>query len=456
VRDVARQLGKQAELHITGGSTEVDRDVLEKLEAPLTHLLRNAIDHGLESPEERLAAGKRAEGEIRIEASHQHGMLHVVIADDGRGIDLERVRDKVRERGLAGPEIVSRLTEIELLEFLFLPGFSTAERVSEISGRGVGLDAVQSSVKEFGGVVRVTTIPGEGTTFTLKMPITRSVVRALLVEIAGEPYAVPLTRIEHALIATRDQIHVSETREYVRFDNMNIGIVPARQILGIPPRPATDEVPILVVSNARNRYGIAVDRFAGESDLVLRPLDARLGKVPNISAVSVTLDGTPILLLDVDDIVTTVDQLLQGRQLQRLAPRQVQEPQLAVRRKRILVVDDSLTVREVERRLLENNGYEVEVAVDGMHGWNAVRSSQFDLVISDVDMPRMSGIELVTHIKRDERLARIPVMIVSYKDREEDRMRGLDAGANYYLTKGSFQDDTMLRAVADLIGPGNA
>jgi two-component system sensor histidine kinase and response regulator WspE len=456
VRDVARQLGKQVELQINGGSTEVDRDILEKLEAPLTHLIRNAIDHGLEPPRERVDAGKPSEGRIHLEASHQAGMLHVIVRDDGRGIDIERVRARVAERGLAGPEIVSRLSESELLEFLFLPGFTTAKSVTEISGRGVGLDAVQTMVQEVGGVVRVATAPGRGTTFTLQLPITRSVVRALLVEIDGEPYAVPLTRIEHALVATRREIHVAESREYVRFDGNNVGIVPARQILGIDLAPPAESVSILIISNQRSRYGVVVDRFTGESDLVLRPLDPRLGKVPNVSAVSVMLDGTPILLLDVDDLVASVGEILNEGRLQRVAgERATIERKLPIRRKRVLVVDDSLTVREVERRLLENHGYEVEVAVDGMHGWNAVRTSHFDLVISDVDMPRMTGIELVTRIKADERLARIPVMIVSYKDREEDRMRGLDAGANYYLTKGSFADDTMLRAVADLIGPGS-
>ncbi|HYC93192.1 MAG TPA: hybrid sensor histidine kinase/response regulator, partial [Thermoanaerobaculia bacterium] len=458
VRDVARQLGKQVELQIGGGSTEVDRDILDKLEAPLSHLIRNAVDHGIETPEDRVLAGKPAEGCIRLDASHQAGMLHVVVQDDGRGIDVERVRARVAERGLAGAEIVSRLSEAELLEFLFLPGFTTTHNVTEISGRGVGLDVVQSMVQEVGGVVRVASTPGRGTTFTLQLPITRSVVRALLVEIAGEPYAVPLTRIEHALVAARGDIHVAESREYVRFDRDNVGIVPARQILGIEPAPRAETASILIISNQRSRYGVAVDRFTGESDLVLRPLDPRLGKVPNVSAVSVTLDGTPILLLDVDDLVASVGEILNEGRLQRVAggERPQDEVRMPIRRKRVLVVDDSLTVREVERRLLENHGYEVEVAVDGMHGWNAVRTSRFDLVISDVDMPRMTGIELVSRIKSDERLARIPVMIVSYKDREEDRLRGLDAGANYYLTKGSFADDTMLRAVADLIGPGSA
>jgi two-component system sensor histidine kinase and response regulator WspE len=456
VRDLARELGKEVALQIDGASTEVDRDTLEKLEAPLTHLLRNAIDHGIERPAARLAAGKPSEGHVRLAASHHHGLLQIVVEDDGRGIHIERIRAEVSSRNLAGFDIVSRLTDAELLEFLFLPGFSTKTTVSEISGRGVGLDVVQAMVIDVGGVVRVQTRFGLGTTFTLQMPITRTVVRSLLVDLAGEPYAVPLARIERAIIVPRDEIQVSEGREYVAVGDANVGIIPLRQILGIENVPAGDQVSILVISNHRMRYGVVVDRFAGESDLVLRPLDPRLGKVPNLSAVSLSVDGIPILLLDIDDIVTTVDELLAGGGLQRLLARSAAQETLSNRRKRVLVVDDSLTVRELERRLLENRGYEVEVAVDGMHAWNAVRTEQFDLVISDVDMPRMNGIELVTRIKGDERLSRIPVVIVSYKDREEDRLRGLEAGANYYLTKTSFQDETMLRAVADLIGPAQS
>jgi two-component system, chemotaxis family, sensor histidine kinase and response regulator WspE len=453
VRDLARTLGKSVELQVEGATTDVDRDILEKLEAPLTQLLRNAMDHGIETPQQRAAAGKPAEARLRLAASHQNGMLHVIVEDDGRGIDPEEIRARVLQRRLAGADIAARLTESELFEFLFLPGFTTAAKVTEISGRGVGLDVVQSMLQEVGGVVRVSSKPGRGTTFILQLPITRSVMRSLLIEIDGEPYAVPLTRIERALVVPRDELRVTQNREYVDAGGASIGIIPARQLLGLRPAVIGDAVPILVIANQRNRYGLVVDRFIGESDLALRPLDPRLGKVPNISAASVTLDGAPILMLDVDDVITSVDELLGCGGLRRILAEKAKETAAAARRKRILVVDDSLTVREVERRLLENQGYEVDVAVDGMHGWNAVRAGEFDLVITDVDMPRMTGIELVTRIKQDPQLAKLPVVIVSYKDREEERLRGLDAGANYYLTKSSFQDDKLLRAVADLIGP---
>ena len=209
-------------------------------------------------------------------------------------------------------------------------------------------------------------------------------------------------------------------------------------------------LPVVVASDRSHRFGVVVERFLGERDLRVSPLDARLGKVPNINSSSVLENGWPVLIIDVEDLIRSIDNLLSGRRLGRLAAQEVERQVRAA--KRILVVDDSITVRELERQLLENRGYTVDVAVDGVDGWNAVRSAHYDLVVSDIDMPRMDGIQLVQHIKADARLKTIPVVIVSYKDREEDRIRGLDAGANFYLTKSSFHDRTFLTTVADLIG----
>jgi two-component system sensor histidine kinase and response regulator WspE len=212
----------------------------------------------------------------------------------------------------------------------------------------------------------------------------------------------------------------------------------------------SDAYPVIVISDRLTCYGLAVDRFLGESDLVVQPLDPRLGKVPDISAAALMEDGTPILIVDIEDMVRSVDNLLFGRRLRKIG--RVESGVIGPVRKRVLVVDDSITVREVERQLLENHGYEVEVAVDGMDGWNAVRVGHYQLVITDVDMPRMNGFELVSQIKNSPQLHALPVMIVSYKDSEEDRQRGLEAGANYYFTKSSFHDETLLQAVIDLIG----
>lgn len=453
VRDLARELGKQLRLDISGQDTQVDRNILERLDAPLGHLLRNALDHGIETPGERLAAGKSAEAVLSIEARHSAGRLQVTVSDDGRGIDLERLRAVVIDRQLSNAETAAKLTDAELLEFLFLPGFTMKESVTDISGRGVGLDVVQNVLKQIRGTVRTSTRPGQGTRFQLELPLTLSVARTLLVEVGAEAYALPLAYIKHALKIAPDDIELLEGRPHFTMNGHSVGLVAAHQLLGVaPPQAAADSLAVIVLGDATHSYGLIVDRFLGERELVVHPLDPRLGKIKDVAAAALMEDGSPALILDVEDVIRSIEKLAGAGGLsgvERAAPGAV-----GVKRKRILVVEDSFTVRELERKLLINGGFEVEVAVDGMDGWNAARTGQFDLVITDIDMPRMDGIELVTLIKKDPHVKLLPVMIVSYKDRPEDRQRGLDAGADYYLAKGSFHDEALLHAVVDLIGAG--
>jgi two-component system, chemotaxis family, sensor histidine kinase and response regulator WspE len=387
--------------------------------------------------------------------------LAITISDDGRGIDVEKLRAKIVERKLTTQDMASRMTDPELYEFLFLPGFSTKGQVTELSGRGVGLDVVHTMATSVGGSVRVQSRLGRGTSFHLNLPITLSVIRAVLVEIAGEPYAFPLNRIDRLLRVAPQDIASLEHRQFLRVDGQNVGVVLATQILRMSRRPppasaqfsTTPQKPedlfVVLFSNHGDQYGLLVDHFLGEQDLVVRPLDHRLGKVPNISAAAVLDDGNPALIVDVDDVRRAIERLLESGKLERTDEG---GRTFGGKKKRVLVVDDSITVREVERQLLASRGYEVTVAVDGADGWNTIRDGEFDLVISDIDMPHMNGFEFTRRIKDDAKLKNIPVVIVSYKDREEDRLRGLEAGANYYLTKGSFHDETLLSAVSDLIG----
>jgi two-component system sensor histidine kinase and response regulator WspE len=455
VRDLGRSLGKQVRLEIEGEKTQVDRDVLEKLEAPLTHLLRNAVDHGIEAPEQRLLAGKPVEGLIRLRASHQAGLLVLELSDDGNGVDLERLRGTIVDRHLSTLETALHLSEEELLTFLFLPGFSLRDKVTEVSGRGVGLDAVQHMVRQLRGAVVLEQKAGQGSRFHLEVPLTLSVVRSLVVEVGEEAYAFPLAHIERMCDLAPDDIVQLEGRQHFWHEGRHVGLVAASQLLQRPPGQGNEETLKVVVIRERDAvYGIAVERFIGERTLVVLPLDDRLGKVQDISAGALLDDGSVVLIVDVEDMLRSVDKLLNTGRLERIARRSQQAAE--VPRKRVLVVDDSLTVRELQRKLLLNRGYEVAVAVDGMDGWNALRSEDFDLLITDIDMPRMDGIELVTLLRRDTRLQSLPVMVVSYKDREEDRRRGLDAGADYYLAKASFHDDALLDAVVELIGDARA
>jgi two-component system sensor histidine kinase and response regulator WspE len=452
VRDIARELGKKVEFVIIGEETLVDRDILEKIEAPLNHLIRNALDHGVESPENRLEAGKPETAVIRLEARHSAGMLSIVVSDDGPGIDVEKLRQAVIDKKMIGEDMAHQLRESELFEFIFLPNFSTRDSVTKVSGRGVGMDVVHRAVHEVRGIIRTNTELGVGTTFELQLPLTLSVTRTLLVEISDEVYAFPLVAIDH-VVRLKEDVREIEGRQYINFNNERIGLVSATQVLEKPEKKGSqddqDELLVVVISDRYNRYGLIVDRFLEIRDLVVQPLDRRLKKVQDINAVAILEDGTPVLIVDVEDMVRSIDSLISGNRLRRIGTEDLMVERTV---KRILVVDDSITVREVERKMLANKGYDVQTAVDGLDGWNTLRSEDFDLVVSDIDMPRMDGIEFITHIRQDPRYESIPVIIVSYKDQEEDRNRGLEAGADYYLTKGSFQDETLVRTVEELIG----
>jgi two-component system sensor histidine kinase and response regulator WspE len=379
------------------------------------------------------------------------GMLSITIADDGRGVDTEKLRKTIVKRKMVNKQMAANLSESELLDFLFLPGFSTKQEVTEISGRGVGLDVVHSVIQEMRGQIRASSKPGKGMRIQLLLPLTLSVMRSLLVTISGQPYAFPLARIERILNVNKQTLKVMDEQQYMTLDDKHIGLVEASQVLELNASAHNDdEYSVIIVGDRSKEYGIVVDEFLGERDLAVHLLDNRLGKIKDISAGALMEDGTPLLIVDVDDLIRSIDVLVSGERLKKLSESKQNNTDQV--RKKILVVDDSITVREVERNLLESRGYDVDIAVDGMDGWNTIRNTDYDLVISDIDMPRMNGFEFVGLIKSDPNLKDIPVMIVSYKDREEDREQGLRVGADYYLTKGSFHDESLIDAVQDLIG----
>jgi two-component system sensor histidine kinase and response regulator WspE len=446
VRETARDLGKQVRLEVLGEQTRVDRDILERLEAPIAHLVNNAIDHGIEPLAVRLAAGKPAEARLTLQSRHENGRLVITLRDDGGGIHRDALRERIVRRGLVAASTAEGLSDAELLEFLFLPGFSTRDAVSSVSGRGVGLNVVQSMVQEAGGSVTVQSEPGVGTVFRLTLPVTRSVMKVIRVQAEGESYAAPLVRIDRLAHLEARLAADGKTHE-VEVDGRTLQVVSLGTLLGLATRPIpAGSLPLLLCGPV----AFAVDRFQDEVELPVRRLDARLGTVPGVSAASLDENGLPLLILDIDGLVLTATGALQGSAdvLKPGEPGQLGVPH-------ILVVDDSHTVREMERRLLVRAGYEVTTAQNGQEAWNLLRLSEYDLLISDVDMPQMNGIELVTRVRDNPRLQRMAVILLSYKDREEDRQRGLDAGADFYLTKGDFQNDRFRQTVEDVVGPGH-
>ncbi|MEG0248794.1 MAG: chemotaxis protein CheW, partial [Pseudomonas sp.] len=338
-----------------------------------------------------------------IRVSHQAGLLVLELSDNGGGIDLQRLSQSIVERQLSPAETVAQMSEAELLTFLFLPGFSLRDQVTEVSGRGVGLDAVQHMVRQLRGSIVLTQVSGQGSCFHLEVPLTLSVVRSLVVEVGEEAYAFPLAHIERTLELPAEAIVQIEGRQHFWHDGRHIGLVAASQLLNRPPSQTDGQtLKVVVIREREMLYGVAVERLIGERVLVVMPLDARLGKVQDISSGALLDDGSVVLIIDVEDLLRSVDKLLSTGRLERIERGQRNAREAT--RKRILVVDDSLTVRELQRKLLSNRGYEVAVAVDGMDGWNALRSEDFDLLITDIDMPRMDGIELVTLLRRDSRL----------------------------------------------------
>ncbi len=448
VYDLGLQLEKPVKLTIQGENTLVDREILEKIKVPLQQLLRNAVDHGIDDSTTRLMAGKNAEGHIRLEARHQSGMLKIIVADDGDGINLEKLRARIIERGHANADMVARMHEAELISFLFLPGFSMRDHVSEISGRGVGLDVVDMAVRDVQGVIHVENTPQQGTTFELHLPVSLAVTRALHIKVGEQSYAIPLARLQGTLQVNHDALQYTDGQPYIYHQDQYTALLLASTLLSaVSMGINTSSYPVLLLGSAQQRVGLIVDAFVGIVDLVEKPLPKVLGNIPDISSCAVLPDGSLLYMLDTQDITHNSTRFITA-----LQHKPIKNNKKSTSSLRILVADDSITVRETERKLLHAVGYDVDVAVDGVDAWNMLCAKRYDLLITDVDMPHLDGIELLQRLREDGRFATLPVIVVSYKENEEDRMRGLDAGADVYLSKSSFDDNSLLMRVNELIG----
>ncbi|MES2423397.1 MAG: response regulator [Pseudomonadota bacterium] len=450
-RDTGQLLGKTVTLEIQGADTRVDRDVLDRIEAPLMHMVRNAMDHGLEHTAQRVAAGKPACGRLVVSARHYRGQLEVSVGDDGAGVDIAALRQRIVAQGMATAAMLAAMSEAEVLDFLFLPRFTTRDKVSETSGRGVGLDVVQTCVQGLRGRLRVNNRPGAGLTITLVLPVSLSLVRALLLQVGGEIYGLPLSQLERVLHVPVSSAQWIAGQPVAHVNGRDLSWAPLGPILGVAPPPPGPLLTLVEIATAGGRFALAVDALLGERDLALQALDARLVKPVFVAAAAVLDDGRPLLMLDVADLASVVAESGAGASQTDSSDYAPALPGMPLP-KRVLVVEDSFTVREVERKVLSAGGYVVDVTVDGVEGWNAVCTRSYDLVVTDIDMPRMNGLELLRRIRANEATRHLPVMIVSYKDREEDRLAGLQAGADRYFVKSGFEEAALLEAVTDLIG----
>lgn len=453
VRDLAHSAGKEATLTIIGGDVELDKRVLEQIKDPLIHLLRNAIDHGLEAPHKRTSLGKPQAGAITLKAEQVEKNVVITVSDDGKGLDYEAIRRVLARRVGADAQTLS---ETELTEAIFGLGISTSPIVTDVSGRGVGLDVVRRNVEELHGRIHVGSDNGNGVTFTLTLPLTLTSSRALVVQISNQTYAIPLNAIERILDIAPREIYRVGGREMLRYNETAFNVAHLSDVLGLPrlevdrtSRPTEERLTVLLLASAQRRMAFIVDGLHGEQEVVIKGLGRQVLRLGGIAGATITGDGAVLLVLNAGDLIKLALRN-EGRSnaVVQTAPVEVKAPQ-----KHIFIVDDSITTRTLEKNILEAAGYNVSVATDGLEALNAIDADIAlpHLVISDVAMPRLDGIDLTRQLKTNPRTAQIPVILVTSLASAADKARGIEAGADAYIIKGNFDQNNLLETIEQLI-----
>lgn len=455
VRQIAGEVGKKAELEIIGADGEMDRTVLERMVPPLEHMLRNAVDHGLETPEQRIASGKKDTGRITIHLAREGGEVVLRLTDDGKGINFEGVKERAIERGLMKAD--SPLTEKEIMQFIFKPGFSTAEKVTQISGRGVGMDVVHSEIKQLGGSVKLHSAPGAGSQFTIRLPFTVSVNRALMVRVGEDLYAIPITHIEGIVRVSPYELEAyyqpdapkfeyASQQYYMRYLGRYVHNNPIPNLVG-----HTKPIPVLLVRGGDHAVALQVDALLGSREVVVKSVGPQLAAVSGISGATIRGDGSVVIILDLGAVIRAEQAQLSleaaGGQVEEL----VSKPKEVVNETPVvMVVDDSVTVRKVTSRLLERNGFEVVTAKDGVDAITQLQDFKPDVMLLDIEMPRMDGFEVATLVRHDERLKDTPIIMITSRTGEKHRDRAMSIGVNRYMGK-PYQETVLLETIDELI-----
>jgi len=454
VRDLSRDLGKEVELLLEGTSTRLDKKILEEIREPLIHLVRNSIDHGVEPPEERIEQGKARQGRIVISARQEGGRVLISVKDDGRGLDRQTIERVAVEKGIVSAEEIGRWLDEDVWDLVFRSGFSTAQTVTEVSGRGVGLNAVVAKVEGLKGFLRVESKAGEGTAFKLSLPLTLSTTHVLLFLAGGEIFCLPTDVLESTLVLSLDQITSIEGKGTVVINGLPLAFIQLADLLRLPHEDGKKgTIPALLLQTPRGRVVLGVDALLGEEEIVAKGLGKLLSRVPHLSGGTILSKGQIALILDPNDLVRSLARQAASRSIS-ASPTPAGEPALALnkrRKKKVLVAEDSLTTRTLEKNILEAAGFDVTTAVDGEDALVKLHEKSFDIVISDVQMPRMDGLALTEKIKRDERFKEIPVILITGLETEADKRRGVEVGADAYITKASFDQKHLLEVLQRLV-----
>jgi len=446
VRDLSHAMGKEIDFVIEGGETELDKKIIEQIGDPLLHMIRNAVDHGIEPAEERLKSGKRGQGTIRLFAFYDGGSVTVAVQDDGRGLSVGQLREKALQKKLFSEETLARMSDSEIIDLIFLPGFSTSPIITDLSGRGVGLDVVHRNVVgELKGSIRVETRPGQGITFYLKLPLNLAVFRLLLVVAGGRTFALPASAVNEIVAVPRQEIIEVVHRRAFRLREQIIPVEELARLLGITRNGGEpgDTVNLAIVSSGNERVGLIVDSLLSEADMVVKPLPPHLKNLRLVSGVALGSANEIINVLQVPTLLKGAREIKELRSV---------KPVGEHRQISILVVDDSLNTREIEKSILEAYGYSIDLAGDGMEALEKAQRNNYDAVITDVEMPLLDGFSLTERLRRDERYADKPIIILTSREKEEDKRRGIAVGANAYIVKGTFEQSNLLETVQNLVG----
>lgn len=449
VHDLAREQNKEVELIIEGDDTVADKRVLEEMKDPLMHILRNAIDHGIEAPEQREQAGKPRTATVRIRASQTPDSIIIEVSDDGRGLDLDEIRCAAVARGLHQETELAGMTVPQIQALILAPGFSTSDLVTEVSGRGVGLDVVRSNVERLKGRLQIDSSPGEGLTLRMHLPVSLATVRVMIAASSGQRYALPVEYVRFARKIPLREIYLMEGRQTISIDEQSVSVARLDDLLGLPVssmlhRQSTMVCVILNVGE--ERFGVLVDEVVDELEVVLKPQSKLLKRVRNVSGATVLDTGEVCAVLNPHDLLKTLCKQAVGNALLAAI-----EAAAAPAKKVLLLAEDSITTRTQEKRILEGAGYEVVTAVDGMDAFNKLGTRPFDAVVSDIMMPNMTGLALAEKIRADGKYTDLPIILVTSLATAEDQRRGLEAGANAYITKPEFDQRQLLECLARLI-----
>jgi two-component system, chemotaxis family, sensor kinase CheA len=452
IRDLAKHVGKQVKLELEGGETRVDKRIIEEIKDPLLHIIRNAIDHGIGSPEERQKQGKPSRAKVRLKGYQKGDRITIEISDDGRGLDVEAIKKTALKRGIIKEEELAKLSTEQIESLIFTPGFSTRTEVTEISGRGIGLDVVSANIERLKGTIEVESVPGNGCKFRIYLNTNLATTHVFIAQVNGNSYAIPVESVETMLLLSRQEIFSVEGSQTITFEGQPVSVVWLADLLELPV--STPASPQSANTAARNlsgimlkigteRLGVLVDALSDRQDIFLKPQSKLLKRIRNISGATILGNGQVCMVLNPQDLLKSVRK---GRIT--VAPIVVEEVKT---KDKILLVEDSIIIRTQMKRLLEGAGYEVTIAVDGVEGFNKLRDGNYDAVVSDVEMPNLNGLQLIAKIRQHPEYSELPIVIVTTLASPEDKLRGVEAGANAYLTKGDFDQKVLLETLKSLI-----